>query len=554
MSLLPLSFPEVCHDQLESCATQLEALESWIGKLPLAHPSASQEKLAQLMSELNQLRLQPLRRQEWLNVLQPVIQQVLSELDRHHDPQSRPLAQALQNLQAQGYKRVINDLLELRGQLPPPLLAKALLQSLHTALGCLGALIFRSCRFSISAPSECWPELNLLYYIACQSHLQHKQVQLAAPQNCEQAYLQWVLLGLIHPESLRSDELERLLPHLALWSKQLALWSKQQLPLPPANQNGLFQVLAKNNYQPSRAAVLIETTTDRELGLDTRDITTTLFTELQQGESALGNRLIQHLLASLGEASERMLPRVDASGSVFLVLGLRSVHFHLNQRRPFESLVAGENLSVQPKENPFLQQQQLDPWAGAHDAAENTSTGYIELIEIDHNLSTSLEQELNKRHPQYDLQLVNTSATGYCLYWPGKAPPLLRTGELVALKEKAANPWQLGLIRWIKEVADGHQLGIERLGSRMQPCAIKPIIKVGEPVAYMPGFFIPELRVLGIAASVITPLLPFREGQKVSISQEKGVQRARLAQLMSSPGEFNQFRLEPLGQESLSLH
>lgn len=547
MSQLPLSFPEVCRDHLESCATQLEALESWIGKLPLAHPSASQEKLAQLMSELNQLRLQPLRRQEWLNVLQPVIQQVLSELDRAHHALNAEKAQGLQQHLAQGYKRVVNDLLELRGQLPVPLLARSLLHALYAAIQHTGALIYRSCKLSISAPATSWSELNLLYHIACQSRLQLKPVEQNPPQNCQQAYLQLVLLGLVQAESLRRDELELLFPKLALWSKQLAL-------LPPGDIHSLFQVLAKNNYLPRRAEFLTQATVDRELGLDTRSIIRLLDSELQQKQSLLGNRLIQHLQTALGEVSERGTPRVDASGPIQLALGLRSVHFHLNQRRPFESLVAGENLSVQPKENPFLQQQQLDPWAGAHDAAENTSTGYIELIEIDHNLSTSLEQELNKRHPQYDQQLVNTSATGYCLYWPGKAPPLLRTGELVALKEKAANPWQLGLIRWIKEVADGHQLGIERLGSRMQPCAIKPIIKVGEPVAYMPGFFIPELRVLGIAASVITPLLPFREGQKVSISQEKGVQRARLAQLMTSPGEFNQFRLEPLGQEGLSLH
>lgn len=546
MSLLPLNFPELSRDQLQSCATRLDALEVWLGQLPMAHPVASQQKLLQLLQEFNQLKLLPLRRLEWLNTLRPPIQLVLNELDRSSNPESRELAQSLQNLQAQAYKRVVNDLLELRGQLPPPLLAKALLQSLHTALVCLGSLIFRSCRFSISAPAECWPELNLLYHVARQSRLQHKPVQAETPQNCEQAYLQWVLLGLVQPENLRSDELERLLPQLALWSKQLVL-------LPPDDEKSIFQVLAKNNYQPGRATPLTLPASDRELGLDTRDISTTLFAELQQGQSRLGNRLIQHLQTTLGEVSERGTPRVDATGSIQLVLGLRSVHFHLNARRPFESLVAGQNLTSQPRENPFLQQQ-TDPWSEAHDAAENNSIGTLQLVEIDSNLSTSLDEELSKRHPQHTLQLVNTSATGYCLHWQGSAPPLLRTGELIALKEQAADPWQPGLIRWIKEVNDGHQLGIERLGSRMQPCAIKPIIKVGQPVDYMPGFLIPELQILGIPASVITPLLPFREGQKVSISTQQGVQRAKLVQLMSSPGEFNQFRLEPIGQEGLSLH
>ena len=211
MSLLLFDLPELNRDQLDSCELKLDALENWLKELPLAHLSVSGQKLSDFLDEFNQLKFIPLRRLEWLNLLQPVVIKVTQGLDRSsHLQHEGDQAQALQQQITQGYKRVVNDLLKLRDQLQPPILARSLLQALFAALENSNAIILRSCLLSVNAPKTSWPELNLLYNLACQSRLQHKALKETAPQNCEQIYFQSVLLGLIQAESLRKDEIAQI--------------------------------------------------------------------------------------------------------------------------------------------------------------------------------------------------------------------------------------------------------------------------------------------------------------------------------------------------------
>lgn len=525
MSLLLFDLPELNRDQLDNCELRLDALENWLKELPFAHPGISSQKLSLFLDEFNQLKFIPLRRLEWLNVLQPAVAKVTQGLDRssrlHNEGDQ---AQALQQQMAQGYKRVVNDLLKLRDQLQPPILARSLLQALFTALEHSCAIILRSCLLSVTAPHTSWNELNLLYNLACQSRLQHKNLKETAPQNCEQIYFQTVLLGLIQAETLRKDEINQVYPFLGEWSGLISR-------LPYDHPNGLFVISTDNHYLPKRTCLpsacltgadlendekpkqpLSASAKSRSLAIDTRMLAETLITNLS--DSNISKRLLQHLAACLGEVSNGITPRIEVDQPIQLVLGLRSTHFHMNNRQTLSSLIADNNSNAIPLP----------------------------------------EEELDKRYPIHQLTQVNASATGYCFFWPSEATDQLKTGELVAFKEKANEPWQAGLIRWVREVNAGQQLGVERLGGRMQPCAVKSVIKLGEQKEFMHGFLIPEMQVLGIAASLITPLLLFREGQKVEISYNQGLEKARLIELISSPGEFNRFRLESLGPEGLSLH
>lgn len=548
MSLLLFNLPEFNRDQLTSCELKLDALESWLSKLPPAHPKVSYQQLNSFLTEFNQLNFLPLRRLEWLNIIQPQVLKTTQSLDAgSHLQEEGDLAQTLQNQLAQGYKRVVNDLLKLREQLPAAILARSLLQAIFAALEQTSELIRRSFLFSIEAPENSWAELNLLYHLACQSRLQHKNLQTKAPQNCEQLYFQTTLLALIQAQTLRKDEINQLYPLLAEWSQQLNR-------LTADHPSGLFIISAKHHFIPKRGKSSgNKTPKSRSLALDTRSLAENLAANLAS-YSHLSKRLIQHLVSSLGELSNRITPRIATDEPLTLVLGLRSVHFHMNNKRTLNSLIAGNNLTQKVTDNPFITTISDDPWSAAFDADKNTNTGDIQLVEMDTHLSTSLDEELSKRYPIHQLQQVNASATGYCVFWSGNPSALLKTGELIAFKEQASDPWQAGLIRWVREVPLGHQLGIERLGGRMQPCAVKLIINVGEPRDFMPGFLIPELQVLGIPAGLITPLLPFRQGQKVEISYSQGVEKAKLVELISSPGEFNHFQLESLGNRGLSLH
>ena len=545
MSLILFELPELNRDQLDVCSLRLDALEAWLDELPLAHPEKSHQQLNQLLEEFNQLKFLPLRRLEWLNLIQPLVLNVAQALDNSsHLQQESDLAQGLQHQLAQGYKRVVNDLLKLRDQLSAPILARSLLQALFSAIHHSGALVFRACLFSIQAPATSWSELNLLYNLACQSRLQHKTLQNKTPKNCEQAYFQVILLALIQAESLRQDEISLLFPLLGQWSQLLNR-------LAADHPNQLFVISAEHNFLPQRTNLTANpnirsatgvSTKSRNLALDTRVLIGTLETYLVN--SNLSKRLTQHLASCLDEISTRITPRIDTNEPIELVLGLRSAHFHMNKMQTLDSLIASN----------IQNENQGNPRSAALNIEENTAEEKLQRAEITTSPSMSLKEELKKRYPVYLIQQINASATGYCLFWQEEITALLKTGELIAFREKPSQPWQAGLIRWVREAAEGQQLGIERLGGRMQPCAIKPIIKIGEPRDFMPGFLIPELQVLGVPAGLITPRLPFREGQKVEINHSQGIKEAKLAELISSPGEFNHFRLEYLNADGLSLH
>lgn len=549
MSLLPLDFPELDRDQLKSCATRKEALEAWLQELPLAHPMASQEQLSQLMDEFNRLRLPPPRRLEWLKLIAATANPICQELEfQAHQGIEAEATQRLQRQLSQGYKRSLHDLLKLRSQLPPSILGPALLEALFYAIVHTSSLIRRACQFSIEAPAGTWRELYLLYRLACQSKLQNRPVPgQKAPHTCETAYCQALLLGIIQAENLGRFELARLYPYLADWANQLQLTSAQS---PDAS----FLVLASRQFFPERNQAAYPINNEQDFGLNTRPLSELLQRQLEAADNPLNNRLLQHLIALTSEPSERAAPRVAASGPIDLVLGWRSVHFHLNGKQPFEQLATGGNLTSDLSRNPFLTTpDSQDPWSAAPDATENQSKGSIQWVEMEKGgLSRSAAEERDKRYPVHSLQQVNTSATGYCLAWVGQAPANLITGELIALREKRQDPWQAGVIRWVRPDAKGQQLGVELLASRLQACAVQPIIKIGDPIEQMPGFYLPALPVLGTPASLLTPLLPFREGQKVAINRREGKERARLVKLLSSPGEFNQFQLEPLGASSFN--
>ena len=375
MSRLSLDFPELTLDQLSGCELRRDALDAWLETLPLAHPLASQAQLLQLLSEFNQVRFTAPRRLEWLNLLAMPVNQVCLALDASsHQGEEGEAAQQLERELARGYKRCLNDLLEQRDLLPQKILGPALLTALFKALTHTGALIKRACQLSVSVPDHTWKELYLLYRLACQSKLHQRKAQAQAPCTCEEAYYQALLLGMIQAEDLRSDEVTQLYPLLAEWSRLLEV-------LPARAPEASYQILSSQGFKPLRHHTSYSVDSDQDFGLSTRQLGDEFNRLLETNSSPLSNRLTQHLQALLNENAERNAPRLDAAGSIELVLGFRSVHYHLSGRKPFEQMAAGGNLSVRKKKNPFLDEHQSDdPWASAHDSTENKSYGHIQLV------------------------------------------------------------------------------------------------------------------------------------------------------------------------------
>lgn len=531
MTLIPVALPPLLLTQLSELQLDFSALQTWLAEQPLAYPQGAAPALVSLLTELNQLQLAAPERVRWLDALRQTSQQLTPLLTKASDA---ALAQQLEQALLTGYQRAVNDLLAMRHQLAARELAQQLLPSLYRCLELPRALLLRSCVHSLPLSASFWQELQVFYQLACQSRLQGHAVQTSAPASCEAAYLHCLVLGLIQPEQLRADEL-----------LVAATWLARATPLikitQPIQTDAVFVALAQMGYRPQRCVM---DQPQKGYQIHTQALAGLLARHLSQdaSEGVLSPRVQQHLCACLSPPTERSAARLSAEGELEISLGWRATHrWWQRQAQPSGSLAP-------QAANPFLalSVDRDDPWSAAADASQVGDASGSTPLDWP---SASLSPQPISAPALYAVHKNNTSATGYGLIWPdAEAPSLLRSGELIGVKEEQA--WQLGVIRWVKPRARHQEFGVELLTSRAVACEIKPARSFDQAVSWQPGFLIPALPVLGIAASVLTPRLGFHEGIHIQLQQPQGQQKAQLAELLRAYGEFNQFRLDQLSQPS----
>jgi len=163
------------------------------------------------------------------------------------------------------------------------------------------------------------------------------------------------------------------------------------------------------------------------------------------------------------------------------------------------------------------------------DSTDNDST-HVESAEKDFPIHTTL--------------LMNTSPGGYCIQWSDAVPKNAQAGELLCVREKEQKPWSIAVIRWIRNSKQqGTQLGIELLAPRAKPCAVQQLKKTGQHSVFLRGLLLPELTSIGQASTLVTPRLPFKQGNKVFVRFNGTETKCVLSKIVSETGSFSQFVL-----------
>jgi hypothetical protein len=98
------------------------------------------------------------------------------------------------------------------------------------------------------------------------------------------------------------------------------------------------------------------------------------------------------------------------------------------------------------------------------------------------------------------------------------------------------------VVRWIRQVrGGGTQMGIELIAPHAQPCGLKLLRKTENNSQFLRTLLLPEISAISRPATLITPRLPFQEGNKVMINLNGTERRAMLIQRKTSTGSFSQF-------------
>ncbi|MGF6704239.1 molecular chaperone [Pseudomonas frederiksbergensis] len=563
--VLLLRAPIPTQSRLSFCEATPRDLKRWIANLPKANIGETARQLYQGLSELNQLLTPSDNRLQLLELLRPEVYYVCKHLERHFlhqaivlDERSRKIAnlcQALQSHLAIGYKQIVIRVTPRFTKDRAPLLTQALQRAIH----CLNGALIRATELYCPVPENLWLELHQLYRIGCQFQLQNLSVrdELASQTqklSIEQTYVVALLLGASRCNQLRQNQIARLAEVLEPWSQ----WIKLQ---PAKLDNGLFAIAPDLDTGPRYRSKFLAEQQERLLGIDPQPLVMAIENHLQQSADkvsplpipvGLNLDTLQHLHAAWGQAAERSFQRTVGHGTLTLCVGMSALHFYLGGQRSFNDILKkpGARPAQFSATDPTARAK--DQWRHAFDAAPHGTADTLlpyEEIEYPHlqNDDSHEASDRQQHFPTYALPVINHSPGGYCLAWPGAVPAELQAGEMVGIEDTAGQGWSIAVVRWIRQVrGGGTQMGIEQVAPCAEPCGLQLMRAHDEHSQYLRGLLLPAISAIDLPATLLTPRLPFREGNKVLINTNGEERRAGLERRVASTNSFNQFAYRSL--------
>ncbi len=562
---LDLSLPEQKLSSLSFCEASPRPFEAWVKGLPIANVGESSRRLYHAIIELNQLEASPQLRLKLLGLLRPQVHFVCQQLAQHFLGQSiamtekqrkvANLAQALQLHMANGYKLALTQLIESGVSSKN---RDAVVLSCHRAISDLSQTILRASQLYCPSPSRAWYETHQIFQFALDHELAERSVtdetrHYRYESTIESAYKQLLLLGCCRPNQLRQKELEQAFQLFECWTD---LTDIHQVRVSQA----LF-VVAINTDAPPIYRNLLKTPLTREhLGFDSTPLADALAEQLSSTDRAKSqaseglempivpsDALLMHLSQALGILTKRSFKRMASSGTLQVCVGLTALHYYCAGKTTFNQFVDASNDG--DDENIFLNaaQRKNDAWAGAFDAEKSES-----LISPDTPINfrgaggdiTQGEDEQTVAYPWYEVTLENTSPGGYCLTWQQEAPNTLQTGEVLGVREQPDHPWSVAVIRWIQQIRNqGTQIGVELLAPTARPAALRVEHKVGQSSEFLRGLLLPELSIIGQPATLLTPRVPFRSGNRITVLLDGHQHQAQLNRRVSATSSISQFEL-----------
>lgn len=431
-------------------------LRQWVDTLPRANAEATLTLLSKALAGMPALPWRGAERGEALDVLRPVVLDVIAPLATQLRNAALPLApnlvaatravEALHMGMGQGYRQAVAELCAANGKVP--MLKGALVTTLlrqacsHFALALAQA--WRSYR---TPPAHAWQSLHRTYAFAQLLGLDTKPVEdtlLKRSSSCRQVYLQCLLMALANPYAFAQSEQE------ALW--RLALDYGLRLPAGPGQPDGVALALGADADRafPDTDATVREWIDVSPLLADLQAAIAggsgeTVYLS-RQGSLPLDRRLAVRWHQGLAASITRNSLRLPGGHRLDTVLGMSSLHMQLN---------GGHSFAV------FVRHRQAQRAAMGQGGEPLLPASNYEQLKL------------------LPAQVLDQSPSGYRVRWPAEAQARVRVGEIVGLSLQEdsveARAWLLGAIRWLRYEDNGEvSAGVELLGLRVWPAALTP--------------------------------------------------------------------------------
>lgn len=581
-----LKVPRQDLDQSSFFECEEKAVAQWLGELPMANLGQSTRKLYQALTELNRVRMLPVKRMAILEKMRTSIYYVSRSLTKHYLNQSivmpeqprkvADLAHTLHQHLATGYTIVATHTAALGKQSgvnkPSSLIAPAL----HRAITDHTLNMQRHYQLYEPVDPGVWHNLHQFHSLAKQHDILHNKIDDTEFGSCtvQGSYIRALLIGCSKPNQLRQEDFMGAFAPLTSWADKCKIL--------PIDTEALFIIDPAGDQPPGYRELYKSALKDNWLSLDTVRLAKHLETlredsddkvlKVEDNGQQISRDLLGHLILSWGSMSKRTFMRLEADDTLDLCIGLSATHHFVSGELSFEALVEkrGAKTYTMANENPFLKtpthhHRQKDVWDSPYES--NVGQSNVSLESIDYHIRDNEQGGSNgngngngdsnssSKYRNHSVQMVNSSAHGYCVEWPIDATAQIKTGEIVGIKESHSHNWSIAVIRWVTHSGEKKtQLGLELISPSASPYGARIIRKKGGSNEYMRVLILPEIPVTKQPVTLLTPRVPFRSGQKIVLNQRAKEVQIQLNTKLNDTGAYNQFVFRKVSSTNTSDH
>ncbi len=552
----------------------------WVKNLPIANLGESSKSTYRLLVDCNQTLLDPDKRLSILNIIEPVINQLTTALEKQFlnnhitlSEKQRKIAALLQAIQTEiaiGYHTVIETITTSEVKRSHK---KLLSKSIAMAIKYHGLVILRCFQLYTSIPSRLWRELYCLYQIATQYELENQQVEVERSKETitsHSGFIQILLLSIANPYQLRQQEINILWEILPELSEHASLmthaYNKQHYVIALSSSSPPVHKSLHHPHENTNNLKLTAFTTVEHLKQMLAAITGS------DQKNVRKSMLLRHLIQCWSHGTHRSFARTPCSEVLDISIGLGSTHYLLMQTsiREVED-VSGTNNTLEAMEGSLKDVTLLDIAQNAQDDADK-NINYLSssnapdddawaklyrpgqimkqaLSEVDRK-NRSKDAIVKDSYKLLQVDLLNMSPGGYCIQIASKnLPKHAQTGEVIGFLEEdpqSREHWSIGVVRWVRRLNKGNsvQMGVQLLAPAAVPINIQLRNSKIDTNEYQRALLLPALTGVGQPATLLTNPLSFSVNSKVRILDHKQEYDSRLTKEIASSSSFRQFQFE----------
>jgi len=557
--------------------------EKWIANLPTAHVGESARLVYKAIAAINRTPLPAQQRFKVLETFREPFEYVAQSLRKRYINQAFPLseknlkiAELARELQWElsiGYKVIIEASFSHKsGRVSN----KLLLTCIFRALCCLGESLLSSyLTYSPPQASQTWREINHLYLFSERNRLVNEKVKddvikIQNNRSIGAIFKHIILLSLSNPYRLSQSEILRVNQALPAWAELSHLHLFNAIITP----EGIFAIdldndAAPNYYNTSQKSI----DTDYVRIFDTSDITKTLQSmyddasddaqnsiyDVEKNANELHKETLHRLILAWGTTPKRSAMREgkDQEERIHVTTGLLSTHWHIQKlyeselsdaqslepKFPASAEYKSESVAgtCEPGEKPDV--WGIAPMKSHEDDATPTPNGQLGNPQI-----TPAPPEEN--HEVHNCQLINESASGYCVRWDNNKKTKTIVGSLVGVSSRK-DDWNIGVIRWLKSPEKTPMyLGIELLSPTAYAIGSRSLSRRGDNGEYTRALLLPERQSSEQSQTLITQFL-YKSGDRLELDIHGQLINVKLTKLLESSNAFNQFEFSIIKTEKI---